>query len=423
VKNVWGNLGSLLSRVKPAQTGSTLRGFVDRTEEGNVLGWAADLDHPDQPVTVEVREGGTPIAWAVADLYRNDLKLAGFGNGRHAFQCALPASYSGLPGITITAQIQGTDFLLPYQSKTQFLVETPPLFSYIAADIVNNCNLRCPFCVVDYSDVTKTELMSDQTFTRMLGLLRAVPTAGFWLSCLHEPTLHPRLNQFLEMIPRDSRHKFWFTTNLAMPIGEETFIAWATSGLHHINVSLDTMNDELFAVLRKFGRYKIFHQNLDRLAKVFRQYPNAPKLRYITIAFRSNFDEIPKIVEHSHTHWLSVENEIRYTYNMAHIVDEFRQEHYLRKDDWPVLTERLARLPYHYVIAYPPEEGYEETIMPSANYFEIQKADQLVPRPSFDRPFQLRARPDGTLVIVGRESQFSVNINSLDDPITFFRTL
>jgi hypothetical protein len=85
-----------------------------------------------------------------------------------------------------------------------------------------------------------------------------------------------------------------------------------------------------------------------------------PKLRYITVAFRSSFDEIPKLVEHSHTHWLSTENEIRYTYNVAHIEDEFRREHYLRKDDWPVLTERLAQLPYQYVIAYPPEEGYED---------------------------------------------------------------
>jgi MoaA/NifB/PqqE/SkfB family radical SAM enzyme len=396
---------------------------VDRAEEGKVAGWAAALENPDQPLVVELRDGDKVIDSAVADVYRRDLELAGMGHGRHAFECSIPASYIGLRNFTVTAQIQGTDFLLPYQGKTHFLAETPPLFNYIAADIVNNCNLRCPFCVVDYTDVTKTEVMSDETFQRLLGLIRSVPTAGFWLSCLHEPTLHPRLNQFLEMVPRDCRQKIWFTTNLAKPISEETFIAWANSGIHHINVSLDTMNDELFAVLRKFGRYKIFHQNLDRLAKVFRQYPDAPKLRYITVAFRSNFDEIPKIVEHSHTHWLSTENEIRYTYNVAHIVDEFRREHYLRKDDWPVLTERLAQLPHKYVIAYPPEDGYEETIMPSANYFEIQKAAELVPRPSFDRPLELRARPDGTLVIVGRESQFAVNVNTLADPVKFFETL
>src|SRR5258708_5232030 len=119
VKNVWGNLGSLLSGVKPAPSGSSMRGFVDRTEEGNVLGWAADLDNPDHAVVVEVRERGTPIASAVADLYRNDLELAGFGNGRHAFHCTLPPSYGGLPDITLTAQIQRTDFALPYQRRAQ----------------------------------------------------------------------------------------------------------------------------------------------------------------------------------------------------------------------------------------------------------------------------------------------------------------
>ena len=36
-------------------------------------------------------------------------------------------------------------------------VEPPPpppsMIEYIAADIVNNCNLRCPFCLVDYEKV------------------------------------------------------------------------------------------------------------------------------------------------------------------------------------------------------------------------------------------------------------------------------
>jgi hypothetical protein len=149
VKHLWENLGSLLSRPKPAPT-SPLCGFVDRTEEGSVLGWAADLDNPDHPVVVEIREGGTLVTSAVADLYRRDLELAHIGNGRHAFHCSLPASYSGLSEIVVTARIQGTDVLLPYQGKTEFPAETPPLFNYIAADIVNNCNLRCPFCVVDY---------------------------------------------------------------------------------------------------------------------------------------------------------------------------------------------------------------------------------------------------------------------------------
>src|SRR4051812_7839255 len=86
-----------------------------------------------------------------------------------------------------------------------------PLFGYIAADIVNNCNLRCPFCLVDYDRVHNTQLMQEDTFRSLLRLAPAVPEAGFWLSCLHEPTLHPRLAEYLSWIPIDQRRKFWFT--------------------------------------------------------------------------------------------------------------------------------------------------------------------------------------------------------------------
>jgi hypothetical protein len=85
-----------------------------------------------------------------------------------------------------------------------------------------------------------------------------------------------------------------------------------------------------------------------------------PKLRYITVAFRSSFDEIPKLVEHSHTHWLSTENEIRYTYNVAHIEDEFRREHYLSKGRLAGAYRTFGSVAVQYVIAYPPEEGYED---------------------------------------------------------------
>jgi hypothetical protein len=97
----------------------------------------------------------------------------------------------------------GSLFKFRYQEKLRL---DPSVFlNLIAADIVNNCNLRCPFCVVDYRTITKTELMSEETFVSLFRLIRSVPEAGFMLSCLHEPTLHPRLNDFIELIPRDCR--------------------------------------------------------------------------------------------------------------------------------------------------------------------------------------------------------------------------
>ena len=265
--------------------------------------------------------------------------------------------------------------------------------------------------------------MSEETFRALLQLIGSVPDEGFWLSCLHEPTLHPKLNRFLELIPVGARKKVWFTTNLARPLTEPTFEAWAQSGIHHINVSVDSMNPDLFATLRQFGRYEVFKSNLDLLARVFRRFTDRPRLRYITMAFKSNLDEIPRIVEYSNEHWLAFENEVRYTYNVSHIADEFRREHYLDRRDWDSLTTALEKLPYRYSVAYPPQEGYEELIQPSANYEDCSESSLGNREIALERPFALRARPDGTLLVVGREKQFAVNVHSLPDPVGFFRNL
>ncbi len=405
---------------------SSIQGFVDRAEGSLVVGWAADMEHLAQPLFVDAYVGDVLVASAAADVFRSDLQKAGIGDGKHAFSCQLPTRDWRAETRPLTLRVRDTGVLLQHQGKSEIQLDPLIFLNYIAADIVNNCNLRCPFCLVDYSAVTKTELMSEETFVGLLALIRSVPEGGFWLSCLHEPTLHPRLNDFLELIPLDCRSKVWFTTNLARPLSEDVLEGWAKSGLHHINISLDTMQPELFAVLRKFGKYSVFEANLNRLVDIFKRYPDSPKLRYITMAFQSNIGEIPVIVEHSHRHWLSLENEIRYTYNVAHITGDFRREHYLHKDQWAGLNKALQALPYNHVVVYPPEDGYEEMIQPSANYFDLIKIENSIGTaapPDFERPICLRARPDGTLMVVGRESQFGVNIHDLQDPVEFFRNL
>jgi len=411
------SLGRVLLPLRPA-----INGYIDQAQHSTLNGWVSDLDHPDKRLNVDAYLGSKIVGSAVADQLRPDLARAGIGDGRYGFSCYLqPRELANSP-IDIQLKVRETGSFLKFRRKKQIRLDPTVFLNFIAADIVNNCNLRCPFCMVDYSAVTKTELMSEETFVSLLRLIRSVPDGGFWLSCLHEPTLHPRLNDFIELIPRDCRNKVWFTTNLARPLSEKVFEGWARSGLHHINISLDTMNPELFSVLRKFGRYSVFEANLNLLAKVFKSVPRAPKLRYITVAFKSNLDEIPRIVEHANLHWLSSENEIRYTYNMEHITDQFRKEQYLHREDWAGLTARLKQLPYPYVIDCPPEGGYEEIIQPSANYFDISRIKPET-KPVFVHPLSLRARPDGTLMVVRQESQFGANIHSLSDPVTFLREL
>jgi len=302
-----------------------------------------------------------------------------------------------------------------------------PLFGYIAADIVNNCNLRCPFCLVDYDRVHDKQLMQEATFRSLLRLAPAVPEAGFWLSCLHEPTLHPRLAEYLSWIPEDQRRKFWFTTNLARPLPDALVAAIAGSGIHHINISLDTFDPELFAVLRKHGRVAVFRNNLERLIEQIRRTPGAPALRYITMAFRSNLQEIPELVRWMSESGDASEMEVRYTFNTANITDDFRRAHFLRPEDWPVLRASLDALNLPNCILGEPPPGYFDQVEPyqPANWFDdyVPREDWPAPAPVFAKPLQLRARSDGRLHLSGAEHTFVVKVTDLDDPIEYFRAL
>jgi hypothetical protein len=414
-------LAPSLQRLKAlARLRSGVAGHVDRVENGDTLiGWAADPSAPEQRLVVECLHDGRVVATARADQPRADLKDLGLGDGAYGFKLTPPpfVDAHGAP-VTVDVRVQGTRrFLTPRRIE----LRTDVFLWFVAADIVNNCNLRCPFCLVDYSGVTKTQLMSEETFAKLIMLAPSVLDGGFYLSCLHEPTLHPKLTQFLASIPEGSRRKMFFTTNLARPMQPADFEAWAHSGLHHINVSLDSLDPERFARLRKFGRFEVFAANLDRLAETFAKVPDAPPLRYITMAFSSNFAEIPEIVRISRDRWRSSEHEIRYTFNVAHIADEFRRQEYLHPHDWEVLTERLHAIGHPVVISYPPKDGYEEQVLPAQNFFDAPSGPRT--RVTITRPLGLRAAPDGTVVVSDAEHALRVDINSLEDPVHFFRSL
>ena len=108
-------------------------------------------------------------------------------------------------------------------------------------------------------------------------------------------------------------------------------------------MSLDTLVPERFAVLRKFGRFDVFAANLDRLAAAFRRTPGAPALRYITMAFKSNLDEIPEIVRVSRERWLSTDNTIRYTdHILAQAIAKRMCEHIARDGRLLAQAARLS---------------------------------------------------------------------------------
>src|SRR3546814_8495640 len=95
---------------------------------------------------------------------------------------------------------------------------------------------------------------------------------------------------------------------------------------------MDSLDSDLFSALRKGGRFHIFHDNLKRLSRALKESDHAPELRFITMAYKSNRSEIPVMIEKSFGEWGASRHEIRYTYNVRHINDAFREEHFLSRD-------------------------------------------------------------------------------------------
>ncbi len=67
-----------------------VNGRVDAIDQGRIFGWAFDPMAPEQRLTIRVLLDGKVIAEAVADRNRPDLRRNGIGDGKHAFEIALP---------------------------------------------------------------------------------------------------------------------------------------------------------------------------------------------------------------------------------------------------------------------------------------------------------------------------------------------
>jgi SAM-dependent methyltransferase len=106
----------------PAFPPPSLQGFVDGFDDGVLFGWAA-RPGDSRPVTVEILRDGRSLGTAVASLYREDLKKAGIGAGRHGFEFRLPAA-ERTPG-TFTLDVRDVESGAPLERSPFTATEDP----------------------------------------------------------------------------------------------------------------------------------------------------------------------------------------------------------------------------------------------------------------------------------------------------------
>jgi hypothetical protein len=103
---------------KSPGTTSQFEGSFDKLAVESLGGWARDAARPNEAIKVEVYDGATLLAAVSADGFRADLKDAGKGEGKHAFNFALPQTLRDGQSHTISVKYPGTDSHLPGSPKT-----------------------------------------------------------------------------------------------------------------------------------------------------------------------------------------------------------------------------------------------------------------------------------------------------------------
>ncbi|MBS3651563.1 hypothetical protein KEU06_23375 [Pseudaminobacter sp. 19-2017] len=86
-----------------------VNGRVDAIDQGRVFGWAFDPAEPQRRVAIRVILDGKTVAEAAADRDRPDLRRNGIGDGKHAFEIALPEPAASRASDLVVVAVNGPD--------------------------------------------------------------------------------------------------------------------------------------------------------------------------------------------------------------------------------------------------------------------------------------------------------------------------
>ncbi len=384
------------------RTSSTHQGYVDELSEIHIAGWVWNPSDPLEPMLYEavIPATGEVLARGTANQFRADLRQIGVGDGSHAFRMRLGRKLkTGEAETLVIRTVKGRHAL---KMSSPVLREYLPV-RYIIMDLVDNCNIRCPFCLFDYTGVHTTNMMDEATIDAIVRFAPFVYDSAFWFSCLHEPALHPRLMEYIEKVPSAYRRKLFFTTNLAKRMPSSYFSDLADSGLHHVNVSIESLDPNIYERMRKGARHRIFMENWDSLLLAFGTGKAVPALHYISMVYKSNFRNLPAMVDHLLTNRGGAKVELRDTYDLPHIPEDFRRAEFLTREEWLSFRDEMARFPPGKVqLDLPP--GLDTPAVPAAG---VTATDC----PAQDHSFEAGSEARGSIALLPHYYGFSLSWN------------
>jgi hypothetical protein len=109
------------------------QGFLDGISERVIWGWVYNQSDPDSSLVVQVVINGAVMGFSLADQYRNDLASSGIGNGRHAFEFAVPERIPQI--VSVETYVANSSYRLPSASNDFRFVNE---FSQLPASVGSN---------------------------------------------------------------------------------------------------------------------------------------------------------------------------------------------------------------------------------------------------------------------------------------------
>ena len=221
-------------------------------------------------------------------------------------------------------------------------------YDIVSTDITNQCNCRCKFCFNDW-DCFEHALMTPECFDKATGILPYCHENGYYFSCLLEPTIHPRMFEYLSRIPPTLRSKVFFTSNLVRRMTDEEVLALCESGINHVNVSLETYDEELYTELAGVKKSS-FYDNLDRLGRIASE--KGFGIQLITMILRSNAAELPELITRASETLHPIVHEVRtpYIYDSEGNVMDVLEPELLTREELDVLSSEIEGLGFDNVV-------------------------------------------------------------------------